>query len=162
MKKQRLCRLSHMFISKNFKPKEICSFQLKTQLHSIWCWHNILQILQDDTFVGGNNSTSGKSPYPYHRSTPANKYLFRVNSRNTRKRCEISSKLTIKTPKRCHWRHSGVFIVNINVCHTFSYCFYCWHWTRNCLLGQSPTNYSDQRKEIKQSWTKPENFDICF
>ena len=27
-------------------------------------------------------------------------------------RCEICSKLTIKTPKRRHWRRSGIFIVN--------------------------------------------------
>ena len=27
-------------------------------------------------------------------------------------RCEIYSKLTIKTPERCQWRRSGVFIVN--------------------------------------------------
>ena len=31
----------------------------------------------------------------------ANFYLFKVNKRNTRKSCEICSKLTIKTPKRC-------------------------------------------------------------
>ena len=41
---------------------------------------------------------------------PANIYLFKVNNRNTRKRREICSKLTIKTPKRR--QHSGVFIVN--------------------------------------------------
>ena len=29
---------------------------------------------------------------------PANIYLFKVNNKNTRKRCEIYSKLTIKTP----------------------------------------------------------------
>ena len=38
-------------------------------------------------------------------------YLLKVNNRNTRTRCEICSKLTIKTPER-HWRRSGVFIVN--------------------------------------------------
>ena len=27
-------------------------------------------------------------------------YMFKVNNRNTRKRCEICSKLTIKTPER--------------------------------------------------------------
>ena len=37
-------------------------------------------------------------------------YLFKVSKRNTLKRCKICSKLTIKTPKRCHWRRSGVFI----------------------------------------------------
>ena len=33
-------------------------------------------------------------------SVPANIYLFKVNKRNTRKRCEICSELTIKTPER--------------------------------------------------------------
>ena len=27
-------------------------------------------------------------------------------------RCELCSKLTIKTPQRRHWRRSGVYIVN--------------------------------------------------
>ena len=43
---------------------------------------------------------------------PANIYLFKVNNRNTRKRCEIYLKLTIKTSQQCHWHRSGVFIVN--------------------------------------------------
>ena len=42
--------------------------------------------------------------------------LFKVNNRNIRKRYEICSKLTIKTPERAQIRRSGVFIV---------YCFYC-------------------------------------
>ena len=33
-------------------------------------------------------------------NSPANIYLFKVNNRNTRKSCEICSKLTIKTPER--------------------------------------------------------------
>ena len=43
---------------------------------------------------------------------PAGICFLKVNNRNTRKRCEICSKLTIKTLKRRHWRRSGVFIVN--------------------------------------------------
>ena len=43
---------------------------------------------------------------------PSDIYLLKVNDRNTRTRCEISSKLTIKTPDGRHWRRSGVFIVN--------------------------------------------------
>ena len=39
-------------------------------------------------------------------------YLFKVSKRNTRKRCEICSELTIKTPERRNWRLSGVFIVD--------------------------------------------------
>ena len=49
---------------------------------------------------------------------PANISLFRVNYRNSKKRCEICLKLTIKTLKRL-WRCSVVFIVNseqVNVC----------------------------------------------
>ena len=42
----------------------------------------------------------------------AGNYLLKVDNRNTRKRCEACSKLTIKTLERHHWRRSGVFIVN--------------------------------------------------
>ena len=38
--------------------------------------------------------------------------MFKVNNRNTRLRCEICLKLTIKTPERSHWHRSGVFIIN--------------------------------------------------
>ena len=43
---------------------------------------------------------------------PAGIYLLKVNNRNTKTRCEICSKLTIKTQERRQWRRSGVFIVN--------------------------------------------------
>ena len=43
---------------------------------------------------------------------PPGNCKFKVNNKNTNIRCEICSKLTIKTPERCHWSHSGVFIVN--------------------------------------------------
>ena len=35
---------------------------------------------------------------------PADKYMFKVNNRNTRTRCKISSKLALKTSGRRHWR----------------------------------------------------------
>ena len=43
---------------------------------------------------------------------PVSIYMFKVNDRNTRARCEIRSKLTIKTPERRQWRRSGIFAVN--------------------------------------------------
>ena len=43
---------------------------------------------------------------------PAGIYLPKVKNRNTRTRCEISSKLTIKTLNRRQWRRSSVFMVN--------------------------------------------------
>ena len=69
------------------------------------------------------------------RKYPANIYLF--NNRNTRKGCEICSKLTIKTPEQRHQdRVLNMFkvnestsdvndfvlmflIVNLNIFHTF-------------------------------------------
>ena len=51
---------------------------------------------------------------------PGGIYLLQVNSRNTRTRCEIYSKLTIKTPEQRQWRRSGVFIVNFD--HFFTPC----------------------------------------
>ena len=50
---------------------------------------------------------------------PANNYMFKINNRNTRTRCEICSKLTIKTPERRlltivnfeHISHLVVFIL---------------------------------------------------
>ena len=39
--------------------------------------------------------------------------------KNVRTRCETCLKLTIKTPEQPHWRHSCVFIVNLNIFHTF-------------------------------------------
>ena len=53
-----------------------------------------------------------KSQLIFEVNHPAGIYLFKVNNRNTRTRCEICSKLTINTPERRQWRHSGVFIVN--------------------------------------------------
>ena len=51
----------------------------------------------------------------FERRIPSNIYLFKVNYRNTRKRCEIvqrCSKLTIKTPERHFTPFSSVPIVN--------------------------------------------------
>ena len=40
---------------------------------------------------------------------PASNYMFKVSSKNTRTRCEICSKLTIKTPERRLWLRAGVY-----------------------------------------------------
>ena len=39
-------------------------------------------------------------------------YLLKVNNRDTRTRCEICFKLTIKTPEPSQWRRCNVIIVN--------------------------------------------------
>ena len=55
-------------------------------------------------YTYGSNCFSG--------TLPKETYLLKAKNRNTRTKYEICSKLTIKTPERRHWRHSGVFIVN--------------------------------------------------
>ena len=56
---------------------------------------------------------------------PAHYYIFKVNNRNTRTKCKIYSKSTIKTPEQRHWRRSGVFTVNFeNISHRVLG-FYC-------------------------------------
>ena len=44
-------------------------------------------------------------PFINSRDNPPDNYMFKVNNRNSRTRCEICSKLIIKTPERRHWRH---------------------------------------------------------
>ena len=57
--------------------------------------------------------------FRYANYFPANIFLFKVNNRNTRKKCETCSKLTIKTPELDHWRRC-VFIVNFGyISHLF-------------------------------------------
>ena len=47
------------------------------------------------------------------RSYPASNYMFKVNNRNSRTRCEICLKLTIKTPEWCHWHANWVWLISI-------------------------------------------------
>ena len=39
----------------------------------------------------------------YLYKNPENKYMFKVNTRNSRKKCEIYLKLTVKTPEGRHF-----------------------------------------------------------
>ena len=66
-----------------------------------WCWHWWVKQERNQ------------------RIFPANIYLFNVNNRNTRKRCEICSKLTIKTPERRQWRLM-FSLLTLNMFHIFS------------------------------------------
>ena len=52
--------------------------------------------------------------YQGRENTPikAGIYFFKIKNGNTRAKCEICSKLTMKTPEWRHWHDSDVFIVN--------------------------------------------------
>lgn len=47
---------------------------------------------------------------PFH--IPANNFLFKVNNRFARTRCERQAKPIIETPEQLYRRQSGVFITN--------------------------------------------------
>ena len=51
---------------------------------------------------------------------PVGIYLLKVNNRNSRTRCEICSKLTVKTSEQSQWRRCGVFMDNSeHILHLF-------------------------------------------
>ena len=66
--------------------------------------------------IGYSKEVATEPSYPLNTglklNVPAGIYLLKVNKRNITKRCEICSKLTIKTPALRQWRRSGVFIVS--------------------------------------------------
>ena len=68
--------------------------------------HNLWIYVRSDT-----TGESTSSLFPFH---PAGIYLLKVNSRNTRIRCEICSKLTIKTPERLWTFFAPCSSVSIN------------------------------------------------
>ena len=71
---------------------------INNELHRIYFWRNEFT---------SNLPTEVNFVFNF----PANIYLFKVNNCDTRKRCEICSKLTIKTLEQLHCCRSGIFIV---------------------------------------------------
>ena len=47
----------------------------------------------------------------FSKTNLANIYLSKVNNKDTRKKCEICSKLTLKTPERRQWHRFGASTV---------------------------------------------------
>ena len=52
----------------------------------------------------------------------ANIYFMKADNRNNRKRCEMCSKVTVKTSERCQWCHLvfSLSMSKLNIFHTFS------------------------------------------
>ena len=74
---------------------------------------NLFKVNNEDTRTKWNVNETSKFWAGWKQlfiGVPANIYLFKINNRNIRKRCEIYSNLTMKTPERDQ-RRSRVFIV---------------------------------------------------
>ena len=61
--------------------------------------------------------------------------MFKINNWNTQKKCEVCSKLTIKTLERLFVLVSVLFVLNINF--FFECFFYYLLWKRKCLVGNA-------------------------
>ena len=77
--------LTHYEVSQTLYISYYLDPTISTQMGSCFCQRNLMKFI------------------------PANIYLFKVSSTNIRKRCEICSKLTIKTSEWRWWRGSDVF-----------------------------------------------------
>ena len=82
-------------------------------------------------------------------------YLFKVNG-NTRTTSEIFSKLTIETPKQCHWRHSSFFTINSEQILRIVLVFPLLAFNKKCCLGYSVTwkSYLDRTDSTRDSFAK--------
>ena len=96
---------------------------------TIFAFHNLevtkIVKLSEGFWAGSFNSfkpnySISTPPENVRRTFPAGNFMFEVNNRNTRTRCEICWKLTIKIPERRHWSCFSVFIVNFeHISHLF-------------------------------------------
>ena len=85
---------------------QTCFYMFGLSSHGFWTnWstHTSGIIVKSDFFLC-DISQSVKWQI-FYDAIPAGIYLLKVNNRNNRSRCEISSKLTIKTPERRHWTY---------------------------------------------------------
>ena len=97
-------------------------FVLLCYIYMIYIWYLEYQkLIPPDLGNSGNFDLSLRGflwlPH-FSQHLPINVHQF--NYRNTRKRCEICTRLTIKTPERCNWRRFSVVIVNFeHILHLF-------------------------------------------
>ena len=74
---------------------------------------------------------------------PANICLFKVNRKNTRKRCEIVLKVNKKTPELRQWRRSGVLIVSVEHISHLCLVFLLLTLNKRMLAGFKRLDYKD-------------------
>ena len=86
------------------------------------------------------------------RPYPANINLFKASNRNTRTKCEICSKLTIKTPEWRQSLRSSVLLLTSNIFHTFFLSFYCCFYLGFSAFGEVDEHLSSWL--LNRKWNK--------
>ena len=72
-----------------------------SHFHHLMCFH-LISIYQNTMSVQEEEILIPENMDETNEAFQASIYLFKANSRNTRERSEICSKLTIKSPERRH------------------------------------------------------------
>ena len=80
-----------------------CNFLKKSLQH--WCFHIAKSWIEEHL------QRTASVDIPSHAQHAI--YMFRVNNRNTRTRCEMCLKLTKKPPEWRQWRHSGEHVSHL-------------------------------------------------
>ena len=84
-----------------------------------------------------------------------NNWLTKVfNNNSTRKKCEICSNLTIKTPERRQWRHSNVCIVNFEQISSFFLMFLMTN-LNNWVVIQAGWSCKIFSNALGRGWSTP-------
>ena len=78
--------------------------------------------------------------------------MFKVDNKNTRKTCEICSKLTIRTPERCYWHRFGLFIVNFEHISHSALVFLLLTLSKQMPAGQTYTCWNWLDKKFYLKW----------
>ena len=101
------------------------SGQIISNEHQKWCFCSFINFLSILIILIMVMMTIARLPTKHKKifSNQAGSYMLKV--RNTRARCEIYLKLTIKTPERHDLRSSGALLLTLNIFHTLFYSFYC-------------------------------------
>ena len=86
----------------------LCNFTIKGVHCSFSLW-TFTKFLKNCYLIGHLWTGASGHKKIFKRFFPTNIDLFKVNDRNSWKRCEICSKFSIKTLERCQWRRSGGF-----------------------------------------------------
>ena len=85
-------------------------------------WKNLFKVLKEriDKLLNiiNKSSTTLCPKTMFQCLYQAGDYMFKVNNRNTRTRCKICSKSTVKNPERRHWRVLVSLMLTLNMFHT--------------------------------------------
>ena len=77
-------------------------------------------------------------------TNPVSIYLFKVNNKNTKTKCENCSKVTVKAPERRQWQRFGVFIVNFEQISLFYLVFPLLTLNKKMMDGKDHKSNDDK------------------